>query len=82
MIDLRADELNSEEDEEIEYVVKEAFTKTFAGFIKIRVLSEIDERSFNLAMECFDEITQIMDEYELVIQDELIDTAYWEIKKD
>lgn len=82
MIDLRADELNSEEDEEIEDVVKEAFTKTVAGFMKIRVLSEIDERSFNLEMECLDEITQIMDEYELVIQDELIDVSYWEIKKD
>lgn len=81
MIDLRPKDLKSEEDEETEDAMRDAMAKTVAGLIKMRILSEIDDRSFDLVMEYLDEITQIGNEYELVIQDELLDTAYWEIKK-
>lgn len=74
MIDLQKEDIDEEEDE-----LKKAFTKTVEGFIKLRLRSEIDDRSYGLVVECMKEIGEIMEEYCKVCDDELLDTIFWEI---
>ncbi len=75
MIDLHTEDLR--EDDEEEDVLRQAYVIAITALCKLRIQSEMDDRSYCLAVECLEEITQVMAEYSLCIEDELIDEIYW-----
>ena len=62
--------------------LREAYLGVFELMCKLRIRSEVDDRSFDLALECADEITEILAEYCSVIDDELTDCIFWEIDQE
>jgi len=62
--------------------LKALYVKTIEAFCGLRLRSEVDERSFDLVMQCLEECILIMEEHMAVIDDELLDTVFWEIDQE
>ena len=70
------DILKEEVDASNKCKLRDAGLEVITLLCKIRTRSEVDQRSFDLALEA---IIEILQEYLLVIDDELTDAIFWEV---